>query len=341
MSTLSFSLAELAQRLDCEVQGDPDCLITGVATLQSAAAGDVSFLANSRYRRFVADSAASAIIVKPGDLEACPGNALVAKNPYLVFARVAALLNPERAYSPGVHESAVVEEGAFVDPSSHVAACAVIETGAQIGADSVIGPGCVIKQGVQIGANCRLSANVSVCEDVRLGDRVVVHPGTVIGSDGFGFAPDQGQWVKVPQLGSVVVGNDVEIGANTTIDRGALEDTVIEDGVILDNQIQIAHNVRIGAQSAIAGCVGIAGSTTIGKRCQIGGGVGIVGHLTIVDDVHITATSLVTGNINQPGLYSSGTALSDNRQWRKNAARFGHLDDMARRLAALEKKLEQ
>ena len=341
MSALSFSLAELAQRLDCEVHGDPECRISGVATLQSAAAGDISFLANNRYRRFVSESAASAIIVKPGDLDTCPANALVAKNPYLVFARVAALLNPVREYPAGIHETAVVDAAAVVAASAHVAATAVIEAGVQIGEHSVIGPGCIIKQGAQIGANCRLSANVSVCEDVRLGDRVVIHPGTVIGSDGFGFAPDQGQWVKVPQLGAVVIGNDVEIGANTTIDRGALEDTVIEDGVILDNQIQIAHNVRIGAQSAIAGCVGIAGSTTIGKRCQIGGGVGIVGHLNIVDDVHITATSLVTGNINQPGLYSSGTALSDNRQWRKNAARFSHLDDMARRLAALEKKLEQ
>ncbi len=343
MSLPSISLAELAQQLDCDLQGDGECQISGVATLADAKTGQISFLANSHYRRYLSETSASAVILKVDDLTDCPVNALVAHNPYLVFARAATLLNPGRNYVPGIDVSAVVDDDALVDISVHIAAGVVVEAGVVIGPNSVIGPACVVKQDVKIGADCRLSANVCLCEDVKLGDRVLIHPGAVIGSDGFGFAHDsvQGGWVKVPQLGAVVIGDDVEIGANTTIDRGALGDTVIEEGVIMDNQIQIAHNVHIGAQSAIAGCVGIAGSTRIGKRCQIGGGVGIVGHLTIVDDVHITATSLVTGNINRPGLYSSGTALSENRQWRKNAARFSRLDDMAKRLKALEKKLEK
>jgi len=341
MSSVSIRLGELAQQLDCQVQGDADCLVNGVATITTAQPGQVSFLANSRYRRYLAETKASAVILKADDAEHCPVNALIAKNPYLTYARVAALLNPPRTYEAGVDPKAVVAEGARIDTSAHIGPGAVVEAGVEIGAGSVIGPGCVVRMGATVGTNCHITANVCLCEGVKLGDRVVIHPGTVIGSDGFGFAPDQGAWVKVPQLGSVVIGNDVEIGANTTIDRGALDDTVIEDGVIMDNQIQIAHNVQIGAQTAIAGCVGIAGSTTIGKRCQIGGGVGIVGHLTIVDDVYITATSLVTGNITKPGLYSSGTSLLENRQWRKNAARFSQLDDMARRLRALEKKLEE
>lgn len=339
MKPLAISLAELAQQLECDLQGDVDCQIVGVATLANAGSGQISFLANSQYRRYLSKTSASAVILRAEDLADCPVNALIAKNPYLVFARVASLLNPPRDYAPGIAVSAVVDATVCIDVSVHVAAGVVIEANVVIGANSVIGPGCIIKKDVKMGADCRLSANVCLCEDVKLGNRVLVHPGAVIGSDGFGFAPDQGRWVKVPQLGAVIIGDDVEIGANTTIDRGALEDTVIEDGVIMDNQVQIAHNVHIGAQSAIAGCVGIAGSTRIGKRCQIAGGVGIVGHLSIVDDVHVTAMSLVTGNINRPGVYSSGTALTENKQWRKNAVRFNRLDGMAKRLKALESKL--
>ena len=336
-----ISLGELADQLDVELVGDASCSIVAVATLQSAGPGQVSFLANSRYRRYLDSTQASAVIVRPGDVDTFSGNALVSANPYLTYARAATLLNPQTRSSAGVHSNAVVELSAEIDPTAAVAANCYIAADASIAAGVQIGPGCSIGEGVSIGADSCLAANVSIADGVQIGQRVLIHSGAVIGSDGFGFAPDQGKWFKVPQLGSVIIGDDVEIGANTTIDRGALEDTVIEEGVKLDNQLQIAHNVRIGAHTAIAGATAIAGSTTIGKRCQIGGAVGIVGHLTIADDVHITAMSLVTGNIKQSGLYSSGTPLAGNKEWRKNAARFGQLDDMARRLRALEKQLKE
>lgn len=336
-----ISLGELASQLDIELVGDASCKITAVATLQSAGPGQISFLANSRYRRYLASSQASAIILRPDDLQGCTLNALVSTNPYLSYARAATLLNPQARQTAGVHPSAVVESSAKIDSNAAIAANCYIAADARIGPGVEIGPGCAIGKGASIAADSRLAANVSIADGVEIGQRVVIHSGAVIGSDGFGFAPDQGEWFKVPQLGSVIIGDDVEIGANTTIDRGALEDTVIEEGVKLDNQIQVAHNVRIGAHTAIAGATGIAGSTTIGKRCQIGGAVVIVGHLTIADDVHITAMSLVTGNIKKPGLYSSGTQLADNKEWRKNAVRFGQLDDMARRLRALEKQLKE
>ncbi len=336
-----ISLGKLAGQLGVELVGDASCNITAVATLQTAGPGQISFLANSRYRRYMASTQASAVILRPEDSDACPVNALVSSNPYLTYARAATLLNPQPRQTAGIHPSAVVEPAAEIDPTAAIAANCYIAADACIGPGVQIGPGCAIGQGVSIGADSRLAANVSIADDVQIGQRALIHSGTVIGSDGFGFAPDQGEWFKVPQLGSVIIGDDVEIGANTTIDRGALEDTVIEEGVKLDNQIQIAHNVRIGAHTAIAGATGIAGSTTIGKRCQIGGGVVVVGHLMVADDVHITAMSLVTGNINQSGLYSSGTQLAGNKEWRKNAVRFGQLDGMARRLRALEKQLKE
>lgn len=333
-----ISLGELASQLDAELVGDTSCKITAVATLQSAGPGQISFLANHRYRRYLASTGASAVILRAEDRDTCAGNVLISSNPYLTYARAAALLNPPAKASAGIHPRAVVEATAMVDPAATIAANCYIGAAASIAAGVQIGPGCVIGRGVRIATDTRLAANISIADGVEIGQRVLIHSGAVIGSDGFGFAPNQGEWFKVPQLGSVIIADDVEIGANTTIDRGALEDTVIEEGVKLDNQLQIAHNVCIGAHTAIAGATAIAGSTTIGKRCQIGGAVGIVGHLTIADDVHITAMSLVTGNIKQSGLYSSGTPLASNREWRKNAARFGHLDDMARRLKALEKK---
>ncbi len=336
-----ISLGELADQLDVELVGDASCNIVAVATLQTAGSGQVSFLANSRYRRYLLSSQASAVILHPEDCDAYSGNALISANPYLTYARAATLLNSQTRQTAGCHSSAVVELTATIYPTAAIAANCYIAADSKIGSGAQIGPGCVIGQGVRIGADSRLAANVSIADGVQIGQRVLIHSGAVIGSDGFGFAPDQGKWFKVPQLGSVIIGDDVEIGANTTIDRGALEKTVIEEGAKLDNQLQIAHNVRIGAHTAIAGATAIAGSTTIGKRCQIGGAVGIVGHLTIADDVHITAMSLVTGNIKQPGLYSSGTPLAGNKEWRKNAARFGQLDDMARRLRALEKQLKE
>jgi UDP-3-O-[3-hydroxymyristoyl] glucosamine N-acyltransferase len=265
----------------------------------------------------------------------------VVSNPYLGYARVAAMLAPEQPACHGIHSTAYVSEGATVDASAYIGPHAVVEDDASVGARSHIGPGCIIGRGATIGADCLLRANVTICHGVRVGDRALMHPGVVIGADGFGIANDGGVWVKVPQLGAVTIADDVEIGANTTIDRGALADTVIEQGVKLDNLIQIGHNVRIGAHTAIAAGVAIGGSATIGKRCTIGGASSIAGHLEIADDVHLTATSSVPNSITEPGIYSSGMPIQDNRSWRRNVARLRQLDDMARRLRRLEKKLDE
>jgi UDP-3-O-[3-hydroxymyristoyl] glucosamine N-acyltransferase len=334
------TLGQLAEHVGGRVHGDADCQINGVATLQNAKAGDISFLANPRYTRYLASTAASAVIVGDDYRDACPVNALVVADPYLSYAQIATLLNPPAVMPQGRHPSAVVADGSSVDASAWIGPHSVIEEGVEIGAGVMVGPGCMIGHGSRIGAGSRLVANVTVCHGSRLGKRVVLHPGVVIGSDGFGLANDGGNWVKVPQLGGVIIGDDVDIGANTTVDRGALDDTVIEDGVKLDNQIQVAHNVYIGAHTAIAGCTGIAGSARIGARCTIGGGVGIVGHTEITDDVHITGMSFVAHSIRKPGVYSSGTPLEANREWRRNYARFHQLDDMARRLRRLEAALK-
>lgn len=336
---MEFTLGELARETDCRVIGDPEHVITRVATLQNAEAGSVAFLSNPAYRAFLRSTGATAVIVSETDAKDCPVAALVSENPYLTYARVAALLNPPRPVEPGIHPTAVVAESAAVASSAWVGPQCVVEPGAQIGADSYIGPGCVIGRNAVVGSGSRLVARATVCEISVIGQNTIIHPGAIVGSDGFGIANDEGEWVKVPQIGRVLIGDNVEVGANTTIDRGSVEDTVIEEGVKLDNQIQIAHNVRIGAHTAIAGCVGIAGSAKIGKHCAIGGGVGIVGHISIVDHVQITGMSFVTKSIKKPGVYSSGTPLQSNDDWRRNFARLRSLDEMARRLHALEKKL--
>lgn len=338
---MGVTLQQLAREIGCELHGDSHCLITGVGTLQNAGVGQLSFLANAKYRSYLKATQASAVILRPQDLELCPANALVSSNPYLAYAKAARLLNPEQLPAAGVHPSAVIEAGCDIDPSAVIGAHCYVGAGSRLGPGVVLGAGCVLERDVTIGANSRLAARVTVCHGVRIGAAVLIHPGVVIGGDGFGIASDAGRWFKVPQLGGVVIGDDVEIGANTTIDRGALEDTVIEEGAKLDNQIQVAHNVRIGAHTAIAGCAAIAGSTTIGKRCQIGGAVGIVGHLTIADDVHVTAMSLVTGNINNAGVYSSGIPVEPRTEWTRNAARIRQLNEIAQRLRALEKQLEK
>ncbi len=337
---MSKTLGQLAEHVGGQVYGDADCVISGVATLQSAKRGDISFLANPRYTRYLAVTEASAVIVSDEYHAACPVDALVVADPYLSYARIAALLSPSAASRRGCHSSAVVEDGSRVDPSAWIGPHSVIEAGAEIGAGVMVGPGCVIGRDSRIGDGSRLVANVTVCHGCRIGKRVVLHPGVVIGSDGFGLANDGDNWVKVPQLGGVLIADDVEIGANTTVDRGALDDTVIENGVKLDNQIQVAHNVYIGEHTAIAGCTGIAGSARIGARCTIGGGVGVVGHTEIADDVHITGMSFVAHSIRKPGVYSSGTPLEANREWRRNYARFHQLDAMARRLRKLEAALK-
>lgn len=332
------SLAELAVRFGCELRGDPDTCVERVGSLENAGPDAIAFLANARHRRFLAGTRAAAVILAPDLAADCPVAALISANPYAVYARVAASLHPSPALEPGVHKSAAVAPEADMDASAHVGACAVIEAGATIGARVFIGPGCVIGRDCSIGEETRLVANVTLCERVTLGARGLYHPGVVIGADGFGIARVDEAWIKVPQLGAVRIGDDVEVGANTTIDRGALEDTIIEDGVKLDNQIQVAHNVRIGAHTVVAGCTGIAGSTVIGRRCMIGGQVGFVGHLSIADDVVITGRSMVTASIDEPGVYSGGLPLDEAGRWRRNSARFRQLDELARRIARLEKQ---
>jgi UDP-3-O-[3-hydroxymyristoyl] glucosamine N-acyltransferase len=330
-----LTLGELASVIGADLRGDPDLLVERVATLQGAGPGAVTFLSNRRYRHLLAGTRASAVILGPADAPDCPTAALVMANAYLGYARAASALNPPVAPPRGVHPSARVSDAARVDASAWVGPQAVVEAGAEVAAHAFIGPSCVVGEGVRVGAGTRLVANVTLCAGVALGARVLVHPGAVIGADGFGIANDRGVWVKIPQLGSVVVGDDVEIGANTTVDRGALEDTVIENGVKLDNQIQVGHNCRIGAHTAIAGCTGIAGSTTIGQRCMIGGGVGINGHIEICDDVQIAARSVVYQSITQPGMYASGTPLQPQAQWLRNLPRHRQLDEMYKRLKRL------
>ena len=325
-----FSLGELAVRFGLELRGEPSLRVSRVATLSRADAGSVSFLANPRYRKQLESTHATAVLVGPEHAAACPVAALIGPNPYLAYARIADLLHPRAAPATGIHSTAVVSARAQVAPSASVGPLAVIEDGAHIGERVVVGPGCVVQRGAVIGADSWLVSRVSLYPGVRIGRRCILHAGAVIGADGFGFAPDAGSWVKVPQLGGVQIGDDVEIGANTTIDRGAIDDTVVEHGVKLDNQIQVGHNVTIGAHTAVAGCVGISGSTTIGRRCMIGGGVGIAGHLTIADDVVVTGCSLVSASIRQAGSYSSGMPTVETRLWRRMVAHLRRLDGKER-----------
>src|SRR5690348_4933229 len=333
-----YRISELAQRFGLELRGDGEARVRGVGTLAAARTDQLAFLANPRYAGALADTRAGVVVLRAEHAEGCPVPALIAADPYLAYARIAALFEHVPAAQPGIHPGAVVEPGAriaataSIGPLCTIAADAVIEDGA------VLGPHCVIGEACVVGAQTRLVARVTLVARVKLGKRVLIHPGAVLGADGFGIANERGQWVKVPQLGGVRVGDDCEIGANTTIDRGALEDTVLEEDVRLDNQIQIAHNVVIGAHTAMAGCSAVAGSAKIGRHCLIGGGAGILGHLTIADRVTITAMTLVTHSIAAPGEYSSGAPLEENRRWRRNAARMRHLDELARRVAALEKE---
>jgi UDP-3-O-[3-hydroxymyristoyl] glucosamine N-acyltransferase len=330
-------LAELAVRFGCELQGDPDALIERVAPLQEASPGSLAFLANPRYRRFLAGTRATAVVLDAGSATDCPVAALISRNPYATYARIAQLLHPAPPVVAGRHPSAVVEPGAQVDSSASIGAFAYVAAGAAIGPRVLVGPGSVVLAGAQVGPDTRLVARVTLCEGVRIGERCILHPGCVIGADGFGQAPDAGVYVKVPQVGSVLLGDDVEVGANTTIDRGTIGETLVAEGVKIDNQVQIGHNVRIGAHTVIAGCVGISGSATIGRRCMIGGMVGIVGHLEICDDVAITGRTMVSSSIRQPGVYSSALHADEAKRFRRNAARFQQLDELARRVRRLEK----
>jgi len=328
----------LADRFGLELRGDPDLTIEGVATLARAERGQLAFLANTRYRSQLADSQASLVVLRAEDAEVAPGAVLIAKDPYTAFAKMAALFDSRPARTPGIHPSAVIDPSARIAASAHIGPFVAVGAHSVIGEGCIVGPGCVIGDDCTVGDGSELIARITLVTRVRLGKRVLVHPGAVIGADGFGLAMDSGHWIKVPQLGGVVIGDDCEIGANTTIDRGALDDTVLEEDVRLDNQIQIGHNVRIGAHTAMAGCSAAAGSARIGRYCLIGGAAGVLGHLEICDRVVVTAMSLVTSSITEPGEYSSGTPLTDNRTWRKNAARFKQLDALARRVLAADKE---
>jgi UDP-3-O-[3-hydroxymyristoyl] glucosamine N-acyltransferase len=321
-----YSLGELAVRFGLELRGAPESRVSRIATLAQASPGSLSFLAESRHRRELASTKASAVVLAPEDAAACPVAALIGPNPRLHFARIASLMYPDNTVEPGIHPTAVVAAGARVAASASVGPLAVIEEEVEIGERAEVGPGCIVQRAARVGADTRLVARVNLYAGVKIGERCLVHAGAVIGADGFGFASDRGTWVKVPQIGGVHIADDVEIGANTTIDRGAIDDTVIEQGAKLDNQIQVGHNVVIGAHTAIAACTGISGSTTLGERCMVGGMVGFAGHLNIADDVTITGCSLVSASIREAGSYSSGMPTVPTRAWRRMVAhlrRFG------------------
>lgn len=338
---MGIVLAELAKQLGAQLRGDSSVEITGLAAPERAGPQDLSFVANRKYLKALNIARPGALLISPRDLPHFDGNALIVANPHVAFAHAAGLLFPPATRPQGVHASAFVDTMAKVDPSAWVGPLAVVEATARVEADAYIGPGCYVGENVRIGKRTRLVERVSVLQDCILGEDCIVWPGAVIGSDGFGYARDGARWVKVPQVGRVVIGRDVEIGSNTTIDRGAIDDTLIGDGVKIDNLVQVAHNVQIGENTAIAGCVGIAGSAVIGKRCALGGQVGVAGHLQITDDVTVLGTSLVASSITEPGVYSSSIKAEPVDLWRRNAVRLRKLDDLAERLRRLEKQIKE
>lgn len=337
----TYTLGEIVARLGGELLGDAQTRIEQVAALESAQSQNISFFTSTRFKKQLDTTRAGAVILSQKNAEATQKPRIISNNPSAYFARVIALLNPDEPAIAGIHSSAVVEQGAVVAASASVGPFVHIGHGARIGERVVIGAGCIIGDKVDIGDDTRLYPRVVIYHQCQLGARVIVHSGAVIGADGFGLAHEEGRWLKIPQIGRVVIGDDVEIGANTTIDRGALEDTVIEEGVKLDNLIQVAHNVRIGAHSAMAGCVGIAGSARIGRNCTVGGAGMILGHLSIADNVSVSSGTLITKSISKPGAYTSAMPFSTHEQWLKNAAHLRHLDSMADKIRQLEQKISE
>jgi UDP-3-O-[3-hydroxymyristoyl] glucosamine N-acyltransferase len=336
---MSYTLAEIAEKIGAIVHGDNQCIVTSLATLTNAKSGQIAFLANSKYSTQLTDTHASAVIITAENIDKCQTNALVMNNPYVGFAMVAQLLDTTPMPATAIHPSAVIDASVALGTNVTIGANAVIEAGVRIGNNVSIGAGCFIGVSASIGNDTKIWANASIYHRVEIGENCLVHASTVIGADGFGYANDKGKWVKIPQLGSVIIGNNVEIGASTTIDRGALEDTVIHNGVILDNQIQIAHNVVIGENTAIAACSVIAGSTTIGQNCIIAGLVGINGHLEVASGTVFTGMTMVTKTISQPGVYSSGMPCQPNKEWHKGNARVRKLESITKRLSSVEKEL--
>jgi UDP-3-O-[3-hydroxymyristoyl] glucosamine N-acyltransferase len=336
-----ITLGELAERFQLTLVGDPGLTVTGMATLASAGPQDLAFLSNKKYQSQLAETRAAAVILQPDLVEHCHVATLATDNPYLAFARITHVFAAGAEPVPGSHPSAVIHPDARVAASASIGPGAVIESGADVGEGVVLGAGAYVGVGSRIGAQSRLHPGARVYHDVFIGERCTLHSNCVIGADGFGFAPGPDGWEKICQLGGVRIGNDVEVGACTTIDRGALDHTIIADGVIIDNLVQVAHNCRIGKNTAIAGCTGLAGSTIIGENCTLAGGVGVVGHVEICDNVHVTGMTMVTRSITQPGSYSSGTPMMETRDWRKSAVRFSQLEKIQQRLAAVEKQADQ
>jgi len=340
MKRTDYSLKEIAARFGGLLLDNIETTVNQIATLENAQVGHLTFLASAKYRPLLTTTRASAIIIGTTDAEATSLPRIVCDNPYVYFAKVSAFLNPPALVVPGIHPSAVIEIGAHIDPTAEIGPNVVIGTDTRIGAGCAIMEGCSIGAGVTIGMDARLYPRVVVYHNCVLGNRLIAHSGVVIGADGFGIAMNEDRWLKIPQIGRVVIGDDVEIGANTTIDRGALDDTVIEKGVKLDNLIQIAHNVRIGAHTAIAGCVGIAGSAIIGRHCRIGGGTGILGHTQISDHVEISSYTMIGKSIREPGTYTGIFPFSTHDVWRKNAAQLRHLDELANKVKMLQQEIE-
>lgn len=337
----SIRLDALAQQLDAQLHGDGDIVITAVASMHSAQSGQITFLSDSRYRDRLATTQASAVVVTEADLPFCHTAALVVKNPYLTYARMAQVMDTTPAPAEAISPAATIASDARVGKGVSIGPNAVIESGVELGDGAVIGANCFIGKNTRIGAGSRLWANVTIYHNVVLGEQCLIQSGAVIGSDGFGYANDRGNWVKIPQLGTVIIGDRVEIGANTTIDRGALDNTIIGNGVIIDNQCQIAHNVVIGDNTAVAGGVIMAGSLKIGRYCMIGGASVINGHMEICDKVTVTGMGMVMRPITEPGVYSSGIPLQPNKAWRKTAALVMNIDDMSKRLKTIERKLDK
>lgn len=337
---MSVTLGQLATLLGAELHGDASIEVSRVANLETAGSGEISFLSDSKYQSFLAQTAASAVLVKAADLSVCQTNALVVKDPYVGFARVAQLLDSTPQPAVDIHPTAVIAADVQLGQSVAIGPHAVIESGVVLGDDVAIGPGCFVGKNSRLGKGSRLWANVTIYHNVEIGDACLIQSGTVIGADGFGYANERGEWIKIPQVGKVILGNRVEIGASTTIDRGAIDDTIIADNVIIDNQCQIAHNVEVGYGTAIAGGTVIAGSTKIGKYCIIGGAAVINGHIQVCDQATITGMAMVMRSISEPGIYSSGVPAQSNKEWRKMAARVLHIDEMHKRLNQLEKRIE-
>lgn len=341
MTRKHYTIEQIARLLGAEFIGDPEHKIFGIASLDRAKQSDVSFLSNSKLKSQLDTTQAGCVLLSDAAKDSVQSNAVIMKDPYLGFARIAQLLDTTPIPEVEVHPSAVISETSNIAKQVSIGAGCVIEDNVVIAQGVIIGPNSVIGKGTKIGKNCRLFANVSVYHEVEIGEECVIQSGAVIGSDGFGYANDKGVWVRIPQTGSVILGNGVDIGANACIDRGALNNTIIGNGVKIDNLCHIAHNVEIGEHSAMAGCSGVAGSTKIGKHCTFSGRTSILGHLFIADGSHVTAGSLINRSNKEPGVFSSGTGMQDNKTWRKNVARFRQLDDMAKQIKRLQRAMEQ